>query len=165
MCVGVQYHVLALKVQKYNFGPPYFSSKWTKIAAANNLRVDQKRQFDMWSEPKEQIRTEKTQFFLESSDHVSKGNIGPISNSWKLQFWSISKRNWVDQNCIFELFWTKILSLAWPWQWLWQIPVIEPLFSGSLWWFRNFWLGGQNYPSGQLFGSWSSETINNWPEG
>ena len=36
----VLYHVLDM-VQKCNFAPPYFSSKWTKIADSNYLKVDQ----------------------------------------------------------------------------------------------------------------------------
>ena len=68
---------------------------------------------------------------LDSSDQVSSGNFGPLSNSSNLQFQSTSKKNRVDQNCIFEpnltrdialvqtRFWSKILIPAYlPVYWL-----------------------------------------------
>ena len=99
---------------KIQFWSTLFLFEMDKIADSNYFKVNQKCKFGQKS----------TLFQFKNLDHVSSCNFGPRSNSSNRKFWSVSRRNRVDPNLIFEsnltrdnellqtLFLTKILTPA-----------------------------------------------------
>ena len=115
----VQNHVLGLH-RKWNFGPHFFSLKWTKSAISNSFKVNQSCYFTC--DQKFTGRIVTLVYFLieriynfgpfrrEIYDHVWNCNFGPFSNCSILQLWSISKnKRWTKvafRNNSNTWFWT-----------------------------------------------------------
>ena len=88
---GVHYHVLDL-ILKWDLGPPYFSLKRTKISDSNYFKVDQNCNWTRDLNFRSEIKPISVRICT----------LGSLWNRLNLRFWSISSRNRVDQNCIFE---------------------------------------------------------------